>query len=130
MRNTKNPNKQKGFSLIEIMVVVVIIGILASVLVPRLMDKPDEARIVKAKADIQAVSSALDFYKLKKFSYPSTDEGLQVLVGQQLDKLPQDPWGNEYYYLSPGQHGDFDLYSYGADGRQGGADENADITSW
>lgn len=126
----KKQHKDAGFSLIEIMVVVVIIGILASFIMPKIMDKPGEARISKAQSDIQAIASALDLYKLKAFNYPTTDEGLQALVGQQLDKLPKDPWGREYFYLSPGQHGDYDLYSYGADGKQGGEGENADINSW
>ena len=126
----KKQRKDAGFSLIEIMVVVVIIGILASFIMPKIMDKPGESRIAKAQHDIQSIGSALDLYKLKAFNYPTTDEGLQALVGQQLDKLPQDPWGREYFYLSPGQHGDYDLYSYGADGKQGGEGENADINSW
>lgn len=125
-----NQRLNRGFSLIEIMVVVVIIGILASVVMPRFLDKPSEARIGKAQADIQAISAALDLYKLKNFNYPTTDEGIEAIVGDQLDKLPVDPWGRPYLYLSPGQHGDFDLYTYGADALPGGTEENVDITSW
>jgi general secretion pathway protein G len=127
--NTKNTRKQKGFTLIEIMIVVVIIGILASIIMPKIMDKPGQARLQKAKHDIQTIGSALNLYKLEKFNYPTTDEGLDALVGQFLDKSPKDPWGREYYYLSPGQSGNFDLYSYGADGKAGGSDENTDISN-
>ena len=126
----KNIKKQKGFTLIEIMVVVVIIGILASIIMPKIMDKPGQARLQKAKHDIQTISSSLNLYKLDKFDYPSTDEGLEVLIGNYLDKKPLDPWGREYYYLSPGQKSSFDLYSYGADGRVGGDDENTDVNNW
>jgi general secretion pathway protein G len=128
---TKKYNKlQKGFTLIEIMVVVVIIGILATIIVPKIMDKPNLARIEKAKHDVQAISSALSLYKLDKFNYPDTNEGLNILVGKYLSKLPKDPWDKEYFYLNPGSHGDFDLYSYGADGAKGGKDENVDINNW
>jgi general secretion pathway protein G len=126
----KNIKKQKGFTLIEIMIVVVIIGILASIIMPKIMDKPGQARLQKAKHDIQTISSSLNLYKLDKFNYPSTDEGLDALIGTYLDRKPMDPWGREYYYLSPGQKGAFDLYSYGADGRAGGNDENTDVNNW
>ena len=125
----KNIKKQKGFTLIEIMIVVVIIGILASIIMPKIMDKPGQARLQKAKHDIQTISSSLNLYRLDKFSYPSTDEGLDALIGTYLDRKPKDPWGREYYYLSPGQQGAFDLYSYGADGRVGGNDENTDVNN-
>lgn len=129
--NNKKQNKlQAGFTLIEIMVVVVIIGILATIIVPKIMDKPNLARITKAKNDIQAISAALSLYKLDKFNYPDTNEGLGVLVGKYLSKLPKDPWGQDYFYLSPGSNGDFDLYSYGSDKSKGGKDENVDINSW
>ncbi len=134
-------NKQKGFTLIEIMVVVVILGILASVVVPRIMDNPDKARVAKAKHDIQALESALDVYRLDNFAYPSTDEGLEALInkpagapnwkaGGYIKKLNNDPWGNSYLYLSPGQHGEIDIYSLGADGAPGGEGPKADIGSW
>ncbi|MFU8836729.1 MAG: type II secretion system major pseudopilin GspG [Thiohalomonadaceae bacterium] len=137
-------HKQRGLTLIEIMVVVVILGILGAVLVPRVMDNPDRARIAKAKQDIQAIRSALDLYKLDNFQYPSTDQGLQALIvrpggspearnwkqGGYLERLPQDPWSNPYQYLNPGVHGEVDVFSYGADGRPGGEGINADIGSW
>ena len=136
--------KQSGFTLIEIMVVIVIIGILASVVVPRVMDNPDKARTAKAKHDIQALESALDIYRLDNFTYPTTDQGLNALVtkpggspepknwknGGYIKKLRNDPWGNEYLYLSPGQHGEIDIYSLGADGALGGEGVYADIGSW
>lgn len=134
----------RGFTLIEVLVVVVILGILAAVVVPRFFDKPGEARQVRARADIQALSTALNLYRLDNFSYPSTEQGLQSLVqkpggspeprnwkaGGYLQNLPKDPWGREYLYLSPGQRGDFDLYSLGLDGQPGGEGENADIGNW
>ena len=125
-----NSNKLRAFTLIEIMVVVVILGILASLIMPRIMDKPGQARIQKAKHDIQTISSALNLYKLDKYTYPSTDEGLDKLVNKYLDNKPVDPWGRDYYYLSPGEKGDFDLYSFGADGKLGGSDENSAINNW
>ena len=125
-----NSNKRRAFTLIEIMIVVVIIGILATIIIPNIMDKPGQARAQKAKHDIQTIGSALKLYKLDKFTYPSTDEGLDVLVKDYLDKKPMDPWGRDYYYLSPGEKGDFDLYSFGADGKVGGSDENSDINNW
>lgn len=135
---------QRGFTLIEVMVVVVILGILAAVIVPKIMDNPDKARIVKARSDVQALKSALDLYKLDNFNYPSTNQGLQALVqkpsgspearnwkqGGYLDKLPRDPWGNEYQYLNPGVHTEVDIYSLGADSRPGGEGVNADIGNW
>jgi len=126
------------------MVVVVILGILAAVIVPKIMDNPDKARVVKAKQDVQALKNALDLYKLDNFSYPSTDQGLQALVqkpsgspearnwkqGGYLDRLPKDPWGGDYQYLNPGIHGEVDIFSLGADGRPGGEGINADIGNW
>jgi len=136
--------RQAGFTLIEIMVVVVILGILAAIVVPKVMDRPDAARITKAKADIRAIQGALDLYKLDNYNYPSTDQGLEALVtkpsgnpearnwkqGGYLDRLPKDPWGNPYQYLSPGSHGPVDIFTYGADGRPGGDGVNADIGNW
>ncbi len=135
---------QQGFTLIEIMVVVVIIGILASVVVPRIMDNPDKARQAKAKNDIRALESALDIYRLDNFVYPTTDQGLEALVSQPttppeppnwkqggyIKKLNKDPWGNDYLYLNPGEHGEIDIYSLGADGAPGGEGPNKDIGSW
>ncbi len=135
---------QQGFTLIEIMIVVVILGILASIVVPNIMGSPDEARIVKVKQDLRVLEGALNLYKLDNFAYPSTDQGLEALVKKPLGqpeaknwkkngyikKLPKDPWGNDYLYLSPGSHGDFDLFSYGSDGRKGGTDSASDIGNW
>jgi len=135
---------ERGFTLIEVMVVVVILGILAAVIVPKIMDNPDKARIVKARSDVQALKSALDMYKLENFNYPSTNQGLQALVekpsgspeprnwkqGGYLDNLPSDPWGNDYQYLNPGVHSEIDIYSLGADGRPGGEGVDADIGNW
>lgn len=135
---------QRGFTLIEIMVVVVILGILAAVVVPKIMDNPDKARVAKAKQDIRAIGGALDLYKLDNYNYPSTDQGLEALVskpsgepearnwkqGGYLDRMPKDPWGDEYHYLSPGSHGEVDIFSYGADHRPGGEGFNADIGNW
>jgi general secretion pathway protein G len=131
-----------GFTLIEIMVVVVILGILASVVVPRIMDRPDKARQTKAAHDVRAIQSALSLYRLDNFVYPSTNEGLEALVsrpagdypnwksGGYLDNLPKDPWGRTYQYLFPGEQGEIDIYSLGADGRPGGEGANADIGNW
>ncbi len=134
----------RGFTLIEVMVVVVILSILAAVVVPKIMDRPDEARVVKAKQDIRAIEAALNLYKLDNFNYPTTEQGLESLVeqptsppepknwkqGGYVDRLPKDPWGNDYQYLSPGQNGTFDLYSLGADGQPGGEGTAADIANW
>ncbi|MCQ4328785.1 type II secretion system major pseudopilin GspG [Stutzerimonas stutzeri] len=141
---TLNDRRQRGFTLIEIMVVVVILGILAALVVPQVMNRPDQAKVTVAKGDIKAISAALDMYKLDNYSYPSTQQGLDALVEKPggnpqpknwnrdgyLKRVPKDPWGNEYQYLSPGTQGQFDLYSYGADGKQGGSELNTDIGSW
>jgi len=136
--------RQKGFTLIEIMVVVVIIGLLATLVLPRVLGRQEQAQIEKTRADIQALSSALKLYKLDNFNFPSTQQGLEALVrepagdppaknwkkGGYVERLPDDPWGNAYQYLSPGQHGEFDLWSWGSDGKPGGEDAAADITNW
>jgi len=122
--------KNRGFTLIEVMVVVIILGILAAIIVPKVMDRPDTARLVKAQSDIRALESALNLYKLDNFNYPSTDDGLEALVPKYIDRLARDPWGNPYLYLSPGLHGDMDVYTLGADGLQGGSGMNADIGNW
>jgi len=138
------PKRAAGFTLIEIMVVVVILGILAAIVVPRIMDRPDQARVIKAKQDIRVLHSTLDLYKLDNFRYPTTDQGLEALVqkpssipepphwkeGGYIDRVPKDPWGQPYQYLSPGQHGAVDIYSLGADNQQGGSGVDADIGSW
>ena len=137
-------SKQAGFTLIEVMVVVVILGILAAILVPKVMDRPDQARKIKAKQDIRALEGALNLYKLDNFVYPTTDQGLEALVsppsitpeppnwkqGGYIKRLQKDPWGNEYMYLNPGQQGEIDIYSLGADGAPGGDGINADIGNW
>ncbi len=133
---------QRGFTLLEIMVVVAIIAILSTVVVLNLVGKTHEASVARAKGDIQALTSALQLYKLDNFSYPSTQQGLEALQQRPggeppapnwkryVDRLPDDPWGKPYQYLNPGQHGDFDVYSMGADGRTGGEGEAADIGNW
>jgi len=122
--------KSRGFTLIEVMVVVVILGILAAIIVPKVMDRPDTARLVKAQSDIRAIESALNLYKLDNFDYPSNEKGLEALVPKYIDRLANDPWGRPYLYLSPGLHGDMDVYTLGADGLQGGTGKNADIGNW
>ncbi len=136
--------KQQGFTLIEIIVVVVIIGILATFVAPKFMGKTDDARVVKAKNDIQAIESALDIYKLDNYAYPTTDQGLDALINQPstdpvpnnwqkggyVKKLQKDPWQREYLYLNPGERSEIDIYSLGADGVEGGEGSNADIGNW
>lgn len=136
----------RGFTLIELMVVIVILGILAGLIVPRIMSRPGEAKQTKARIQIEALETALKLYKLDTGSYPTTDQGLQALVqppetgtgvsnwkkGGYLEKgrVPDDPWGYEFVYLSPGIHGEYDIISYGADGVPEGEEENRDITNW
>ena len=126
------------------MVVLVILGVLAAMIAPKIMDRPDEARIVAARQDIATLVQALKMYRLDNIRYPSTEQGLQALVtkpaidpipnnwksGGYLEKLPKDPWGNAYVYLNPGRHGDIDVISLGADGQTGGEGKDADIGSW
>ena len=136
----------RGFTLIELMVVIVILGILAGLIVPRIMGRPEEARRAKAAMQMESMETALKLYKLDSGTYPSTEQGLQALVeapsvgepprnwreGGYLEKgkIPKDPWGNDYVYMSPGAHGEYDLLSYGADGEPGGEDRDKDIASW
>lgn len=138
------PNRSAGFTLLEIMIVVVILGVLAALIVPKVMSRPDEARQVAARQDIAALSQALKLYRLDNFRYPSTEQGLAALVnkpttepappnwkgGGYLDRLPKDPWGSPYQFLNPGLHGEIDVYSLGADGEPGGDGDGADIGSW
>ncbi|HSJ48636.1 MAG TPA: type II secretion system major pseudopilin GspG [Gammaproteobacteria bacterium] len=133
-------HRARGFTLIEVMVVVVILGIMAAILVPRIMDRPEQAQIIKAKQDIRVIESQLNLYRLDNFNYPTTDQGLEALVekpthgaeprnykqGGYLDRLPVDPWGNPYQYLSPGTHSSIDIYSLGPDG----VPSDDDIGNW
>ena len=123
--------KNSGFTLIEVLVVVVILGILAAIIVPNIMDKPGQAKITKAKADIRAIESAFNMYKLDHHVYPTTDEGIEALVtGDYLSRMPKDPWDHPYQYLSPGVQGKIDIFTLGRDGAQGGEGEDADIGNW
>ena len=131
-----------GFTLIEIMVVIVIIGILAALIVPKVMSRPDEARIVAARQDIATLMQALKLYRLDHKKYPTTEEGLNILLPKAgtmdkskaaegyIERLPADPWGNPYQYLSPGLRADIDVFSLGADGQSGGEGADADIGNW
>lgn len=135
---------QRGFTLIEIMVVVVIMGILVALVAPKLMGRTDDARIIAARQDIATIMQGLKLYKLDNQRYPTTEQGLQALIikpiigpaangwktGGYLDKLPRDPWGNPYQYLSPGIKGEIDVFSLGADGQASGTGIDADIGSW
>jgi general secretion pathway protein G len=133
-----------GFSLVEILVVLVIMGLLISVVAPTVLNRADEARVQKAQADFKAIETALKIYRLDNYVYPTTEQGLEALVeastmspeprnfkeGGYLSELPIDPWGRQYLYLSPGEHGEIDIYSLGADGLSGGEDQAADIGNW
>lgn len=144
VRGTRHWAIARGFTLIEIMVVVVIMGILAALVVPKLMGRTDDARVTAARQDIATVMQSLKLYKLDNQRYPTTEQGLKALIekptvgpeargwktGGYLDKLPKDPWGNPYQYLSPGIKGEVDVFSYGADGQAGGTGNDADIGSW
>ena len=134
--------RARGFTLIEVMVVIVILGVLAALVVPRIMSRPDEARVVAAKQDIASLMQALKLYKLDNRRYPSTEQGLNALVNRPasapapenwkpyVERPPTDPWGNSYQYLNPGINGEVDVMSFGADGRSGGENFDADIGSW
>jgi len=135
---------QRGFTLLEIMVVVVILGILAALVVPKIISRPDEARVIAAKQDIASLMQALKLYRLDNQRYPTTEQGLQALLAKPttapvppnwkpdgyIERLPKDPWGSLYQYLHPGVHGEIDVFSYGADGATGGEGNDADIGSW
>ena len=140
----KPRRRQSGFTLIEVMVVVVILGILAALIVPKIMSRPDEARAIASKQDVAALAQALKLYRLDNRRYPSTEQGLQALVakpaqapvpdnwksGGYLERLPLDPWGKPYQYLNPGLRGEIDIFSFGADGQAGGEGSDADIGNW
>jgi general secretion pathway protein G len=141
MRKT---NWQRGFTLLEVMVVVVILGILAALVVPKIISRPDEARVIAARQDIASLMQALKLYRLDNQRYPITEQGLQALAAQPtiapfppnwkaggyVERLQKDPWGHPYQYLNPGLHGEIDVFSLGADGMQGGDGNDADIGSW
>ena len=136
--------RNKGVTLIELMVVLVILGVLAAIIAPKIMDRPDEARVIAAKQDIASLVQSLKLYRLDNIRYPSTEQGLQSLVtkptidpipgnwksGGYVERLPKDPWGNAYLYLNPGRHGEIDVYSLGADGQTGGEGKDMDIGNW
>lgn len=140
----RNAYPQRGFTLLEVMVVVVILGILAALIVPKIIGRPDEARAVAARQDIASLMQALKLYRLDNQRYPTTEQGLQALVarpttaplaphwkaGGYVERLPNDPWGNPYQYLNPGVRGELDVFSMGADGATGGEGSDADIGSW
>jgi general secretion pathway protein G len=136
--------KTRGFTLIEVLVVVAILGILAAIVVPRIMDRPDEAKRVAAQADVRAIAQSLKLYRLDNGFYPTTDQGLGALVqrpttnpvpgnwksGGYLERLPKDPWGSDYQYLAPGVKGEIDVFSLGADRARGGEGSGADVGNW
>lgn len=142
--NRKTIGTQRGFSLIEVLVVLVILGLLVSIIAPNVLGRADEARTQKVFADFSAIETALRMYRLDNFDYPTTEQGLRALVerptlepqprnwksGGYLESLPVDPWGNPYLYLSPGQNGAYDIFSLGADGVRGGEGQNSDLGNW
>ena len=144
MKRIFQMREQGGFTLLEVMVVVVIIGILAALVVPKIISRPDEARVIAAKQDIASLMQALKLYRLDNQRYPTTEQGLQALsarpptapvplnwkAGGYVERLPRDPWSNPYQYLSPGVQGEIDVFSFGADGVSGGEGNDADIGSW
>jgi len=140
-KNRQRDTQYKGFTLIELMIVVVILGLLATIIMPRILGRPEQARRTKAKIDIRNIQSALALFKTDTGRFPTTSEGLEALVSDPgirgynpdsyFDKVPVDPWGNRYIYIYPGIHSrDYDLESYGKDGEDGGTGDNADIESW
>lgn len=144
MNKTYLQRRQQGFSLIEILVVLVIMGLMVSIIAPTVLGRADDARIQKVHADFSAIGTALKLYRLDNYAWPTTEQGLMALVekpvleplpqqwksGAYVEALPLDPWNRPYVYLTPGQHGDFDVYTLGADGLPGGEGQNADIGNW
>ncbi len=140
----KHKKSENGFTLIEIMIVIIIMGILASYVAVKLTGQTEKARVTQARTQIESIKTALEMYHMDNGRYPSTDQGLQALVteptvgklprawrkGGYLESYPKDPWGNEFFYLSPGEHGDYDISSFGNDGEPGGEDSDADINNW
>lgn len=143
-RLMRNRLQQAGFTLVEIMVVVIIIGLLAGIVVPNVMDNLDKANVQKARADFSSLQTALKLYRIDNFNYPTTEQGLEALVSKSsiapvprnfkasgyIDNLNKDPWGNDYQYMSPGEGHEYDIYSLGADGVSGGEGQNADVSVW
>ena len=140
-RKISNRAAASGFTLVEVLVVVVILGVLAAVVVPRVMGRPDDARAVRATQDVAAIVSALNMYRLDNYAYPNSEQGLMALVTKPMDapgwraggylaNLPTDPWNHEYQYLNPGQHGEIDVWTLGADGKPGGEGINGDVGNW
>jgi general secretion pathway protein G len=143
-RTPRRLRGREGFTLIEIMVVIVILGLLAALVVPKLVGRTEEAKKTQSRVQIKSIEQALELFKLDNGFFPTTEQGLEALIrlpdagrvpknyrkGGYLDRLPKDPWGNAYVYVSPGSHGDYDISSYGADGAPGGEGEDADINSW
>jgi len=144
MTEGHRPRRAAGFSLVEVLVVLVIMGLLISIVAPTVLNRADEARVQKVQADFKAIETALKIYRLDNFVYPTTEQGLEALVspspidpqprnfkeGGYLAEVPRDPWDRPYLYLSPGDNGDVDIYTLGADGLSGGEDQNADIGNW
>ena len=143
-RQQRQARREAGFTLLELMVVVVILSILTLVVLPRIIDRPDQARVARVQADLSVIEGAVRLYRLDNFQYPSTEQGLRALVNRPtteplaknwaqngyLDRLPMDPWGNDYMYLFPGIHGEFDVFTLGSDGVAGGSGINADLGTW
>jgi len=141
IRQVQRPGRMRGFTLIEIMVVVVIIGLLVAIVAPNVMSRLSQAEIQAAKTDIKQLVNSMNFFRMDFRRYPTEDEGLEILLGKEdvdgrpgstiLQSMPKDPWGRPYYYVYPSTHGrEFDIYTLGADGEEGGEDANADIGSW